>query len=400
MYQLFGTVQDITRQKQAELALLNNQQLLEDAQRIGAMGSWSLELATETVTWSKQTYQLFEIDENQPLSRELVLSFYIDPEPLQAALERAAAHAEPYDKEVEVITGGGKHRWMRVMGNPVIEAGQVVRLTGIVQDISDKKRAEAELQNANSHLSRVNHLGSRLQAENSLVGMLEAVLEPLDAPTNAMIFYARNDSDDPHTMTAIELAACYHDTMIPLGTTFQLADYPWTQMYLDNPHDTLIVENVYTDARINELAHPVFAEFDFTTLVIVPLMQGNTWSGIFQLGWSQQRQLTAGEQAYLNALPTLLAPAITNRRLLDSLERTITERTAALQDQLTETSRFKSIIEATADLVSYGDLDGNVLYINPAGKRMLGYDEHATGVTYPTSVTCMMTPATSTLPSR
>jgi PAS domain S-box-containing protein len=375
VYQIFGTVQDITRQKRAETALLENQRLLEDAQRIGQMGSWSLEVATGEVTWSKQTYALLEIDESQPLSLELVMSSYVDPDALQSAFERAIQHAEPYDIEAEVITGGGKHRWVRVMCNPVVQDEQVVRLTGIIQDISDIKKAEAELQNANSHLARINHIGSRLQGETSLEGMLEAVLEPLDAPENAMIFYAQNDSDDASTMTAIELATCYHETMIPLGTTFQLADYPWTQMYLDNPHETFIVTNVYQDPRINELAHPVFAEFNFTTLIIVPLVQGNTWTGIFQMGWAKERQLTAGELAYFKALPTLLAPSITNRRLLDSLEQTINERTRALQDQLTETVRFKSIVEATADLVSYGDLDGNVLYLNPAGRQILGYDE-------------------------
>jgi PAS domain S-box-containing protein len=48
----------------------------------------------------------------------------------------------------------------------------------------------------------------------------------------------------------------------------------------------------------------------------------------------------------------------------------ITQRVAAERER----NRLAAIVEATSDFVSTADLDGNILYVNPAGSRLLGWD--------------------------
>ncbi|MGZ4953636.1 MAG: response regulator [Methylobacter sp.] len=75
-----------------------------------------------------------------------------------------------------------------------------------------------------------------------------------------------------------------------------------------------------------------------------------------------------------------VAVALERAKLHEHLEQLVEERTAKLAAEMAERIRIQqeqarlvAIIEATSDLMSTGDIDGNVIYLNPAGKQMLGF---------------------------
>lgn len=57
---------DITARKQAEDALIQVKVALEEAQRLAKVGSWEWEIATDTVTWSRELYRIFSRDPDWP----------------------------------------------------------------------------------------------------------------------------------------------------------------------------------------------------------------------------------------------------------------------------------------------------------------------------------------------
>jgi PAS domain S-box-containing protein len=63
------------------------------------------------------------------------------------------------------------------------------------------------------------------------------------------------------------------------------------------------------------------------------------------------------------------------RQLNQELEQRVMERTAELEAALTESKRLTTIIEATSDFVGIADPQGQVLYLNRAGRRMIGLGE-------------------------
>jgi PAS domain S-box-containing protein len=76
-----------------------------------------------------------------------------------------------------------------------------------------------------------------------------------------------------------------------------------------------------------------------------------------------------------------VAVALERARLHERLERLVEERTAKLAAEVAqrrlvqeEQARLAAIVEATPDLVATAGLDGRVLYYNPAGRRMLGFE--------------------------
>jgi PAS domain S-box-containing protein len=75
-----------------------------------------------------------------------------------------------------------------------------------------------------------------------------------------------------------------------------------------------------------------------------------------------------------------VAVALDRARLHEHLEQLVEERTARLAAEVAERicvqeeqARLVAIIEATPDLVGTGEADGHLLYLNPAGRRMLGF---------------------------
>lgn len=64
------------------------------------------------------------------------------------------------------------------------------------------------------------------------------------------------------------------------------------------------------------------------------------------------------------------------RCLNEELENRVSERTTQLEAAFAERTRLAEILEATSDLVAFATLDGRPLYINQAGRRMVGFPDN------------------------
>lgn len=83
----------------------------------------------------------------------------------QAYLENALKGT--YDEEYRIYRPDGTVRWIRDRGFPVQKEGVVVRITGIAEDITDRKASEAEIRQLNQTLEqRVKERTAQLLAAN------------------------------------------------------------------------------------------------------------------------------------------------------------------------------------------------------------------------------------------
>jgi diguanylate cyclase (GGDEF)-like protein/PAS domain S-box-containing protein len=113
----------------------------------------------------------------------------------------------------------------------------------------------------------------------------------------------------------------------------------------------------------------------------VPLWIGDRTLGVFNLVGPQEGLFTEQELRVLYGIGNQVAVALERARLHEHLERLVEQRTAKLEAEIAERrrvekeqARLTAILEATPDFVATGDLDGRVLYMNPAGLRMLGFE--------------------------
>jgi PAS domain S-box-containing protein len=149
-----GTHTDITERKRTEAALLESRELLkrsahllEQTQAVSQIGGWEVDLRTDRLYWSSETYRLHDTTpEEYTPTVETAVSFYPAESRaiIASAVENAARYGTPYDLELDVITA--KHRRIRVhtTGRAEREDGRVVRIYGSFRDITAEKHAEED----------------------------------------------------------------------------------------------------------------------------------------------------------------------------------------------------------------------------------------------------------------
>ncbi|MEQ1631807.1 MAG: PAS domain-containing protein, partial [Planctomycetota bacterium] len=145
---LAGSVSDIEDKKRDELALRRLSHLLEELQRLAAVGGWELDLATNELFWTDETYRLHETSpsEYRPTVESAIAFYQQDSLPRIARLvEDAKTTGTPYAAELRLRTATGRHIWVQTTGKCVFENGRPVRLVGTFQDITDRRRAADEL---------------------------------------------------------------------------------------------------------------------------------------------------------------------------------------------------------------------------------------------------------------
>jgi PAS domain S-box-containing protein len=178
---------DITGMRQLQLDqarsladLRQAQHRLLEAQEIGRIGNWELDLSTNLLWWSDEVYTLFGVAPGSFDGRIDSMMQSMHPDDRAAFLQRrkeAIRHGTSLEMEYRIVRPDGEVRWMHQMGRVYHDdAGMPVRRAGVVQDITARKQAQAELLLLRNAVSRL----------NDVVIITEA--DPLDAPGPRIVY--------------------------------------------------------------------------------------------------------------------------------------------------------------------------------------------------------------------
>ncbi|MGL1903769.1 MAG: PAS domain S-box protein [Fibrobacterales bacterium] len=167
----FATIVDITERKQAQQKLNQSTLLLEASQSIAKLGGWELDLVTNSLFWTAETYRIHDTspEEFDP-TVDAGVGYFL-PESrriISSALEMAMKNGEGYDLELETYTTKG--RLINVRTTCVVQKydGKPTKLTGIFQDITDRKQAEEVAQiNEKYYENIINSMGDPVFVKDS-----------------------------------------------------------------------------------------------------------------------------------------------------------------------------------------------------------------------------------------
>jgi PAS domain S-box-containing protein len=163
----YGIGYDIEDRKRAEEELRRSEAFLAKAQRLSLTGSFSFHSATEEFTWSEELYRIFEFQPGSRVTLSLIGSRY-HPEDRYVMEETAARirrGATEFDYAHRLLMPDGSIKWVHVVAQASSwdKDGRGLGYFGAVQDVTQRRLAEAAIDKARSelaHVTRVMSLGT------------------------------------------------------------------------------------------------------------------------------------------------------------------------------------------------------------------------------------------------
>ncbi|MEN6444092.1 MAG: PAS domain S-box protein [Methanoregula sp.] len=147
-----GVTLDITQRKQEELLIREMNEDLSQAQSIAHVGSWQYDLVGNVITWSDETYRIFGYEPGQFDLKLEKIRERIHPDDLdlhdQVLAGAITAHYYP-PEEYRLIRPDGTIRTIYGTGRVIDDdSGAVVKIIGVIQDITERKAVEVALRDA------------------------------------------------------------------------------------------------------------------------------------------------------------------------------------------------------------------------------------------------------------
>jgi two-component system sensor kinase FixL len=135
--------------KQAEQAVRRSEASLAEAERIAHLGSWEWDIANNRAVWSEEAGRLFGFSPQQLATTHDHFVKSVHPDDWQfveKAVNEALYEGKPYGVDYRIIRPDGAVRIVHSQGEVSFDqAGTPVRMTGTVQDITERMRAQEAL---------------------------------------------------------------------------------------------------------------------------------------------------------------------------------------------------------------------------------------------------------------
>ena len=166
---VLGIITDITERKKAEEKLQLDEERLKLAQRISQVGIWDFDVSSGELFWDEVICRISGVSFELRPSLENFFKI-VHPDDLEFVKEsiQGALEGKPFDIEMRILRPDGTERVVNSMGELKGNSqGKHNRLFGIVQDITERKKAEEAIK---FQADLLNHVGQAIiMVDNSRI---------------------------------------------------------------------------------------------------------------------------------------------------------------------------------------------------------------------------------------
>jgi PAS domain S-box-containing protein len=355
-----GICLDTTERRNAEIKLELSEESLRLAAAAAELGTWDYNPATDALTWTERTREMFGIAPG----RNLHLRDYFDavhPDDLPVTREVLAATLDPeirapLEFEYRVIRrDDGAVRWISAKGNGVFEDGSCVRALGTCIDITEKRLAE-------ERQAFLLGLWDRLRTLSEPRDIMDVAVMALGRHLRvSRVGYGLVEADD----ATVSLQSSYADGVERLIGAYRLDGFGPHYIAAQRQGRTVVQENVAADPRTDP---SIWQNVQTSAFVSVPLIRGGRLAASLFVNNQTPRPWSADEVALIQDVAARTWDAVERARAEaalraanEGLERQVAERTAALR---ASEARLRTIFETSFQFQGLIALDGTLLDAN------------------------------------
>lgn len=203
--QMLGVVQDIDERKRTEQALGESEQRLREAQTLSHIGNWQADMVTGELYWSDEIYRIFG---HQPGDFEPSVELFkqaVHPDDLHLIEDDmvVAQKTGIHDVVHRIVLPDGSIRYVHELGKASLDDnGELVKLTGTVQDITELRTTQLQVEKQRKLLDMLHHSTTDFVEKADFIGTMSDMLKTLLTLTRSEYGFAGevlyNDKQQPH----------------------------------------------------------------------------------------------------------------------------------------------------------------------------------------------------------
>lgn len=130
-----------------QASLQRSRDLLRRSQEVAKVGGWEFDVSTNALRGTDELYHVLDLPKDTHFDLDAWLNFF-PPESradVRSALNECVNKGESFDMEVPLVTAADEKRWVRLRGTARKRNDEIIRLSGILQDITEQHEIEERL---------------------------------------------------------------------------------------------------------------------------------------------------------------------------------------------------------------------------------------------------------------
>jgi signal transduction histidine kinase len=183
----------------AEAALRRSEASLNEAQQISHTGSWRWNVATGQVFSSEELLRIFAFDPTtaKPSYATFMERIATEDRPsFEQALDRAVRERSRFQCDYRINLPDGSVKYLQIAGQPDILEDGDPEFVGTVMDITERRRAEDALRNAQAELARIARVTTMGELLASIVHEISQPLVGIVNSGNACLRWLDREEPD------------------------------------------------------------------------------------------------------------------------------------------------------------------------------------------------------------
>ncbi|WP_374687879.1 GAF domain-containing protein [Promineifilum sp.] len=341
---LIAEGRDITERRNTLEHLRRAEHRLEEAQRMAHMGHWEYDVLREEAFWSDTLYAVYGLEPDGAADPNEVFIARTHPDDLERIrtdLLRAVETLQPYEHHYRLLHPDGTIRLVYGAGGPITsESGQIVRMSGIIQDITGRRELEESLARSVARLSTLNAMGQAVASSLELTWIYEQVLSAARSLLQAELLILFLHHQNELEIAAIDQTDGYDIGHLRIPDNVGVAGEVWTM-----GRAVWLSGEECRNRRSAQLARATGYEPE--SIIAVPIRWQDQVLGVLEAVHTRADAFALDDVQTLQAVATWTAIAIGKVNQHSALERRLRENeaVAAASRTLSETLEPENILE-------------------------------------------------------